>query len=371
VSREVFVAGRGAVTCFGAGRQALCTAVFEGRSGVQPRARLADVDCLTDVAAELPPEIVAGAEREGLPLPLVVATAAAREALAEAEEVEGPLGLVLASTKADLSGIVGPGDGLGRPGYTLEQLGERLAVEGPRAAISCACASGLIAIAQAGRWIRAGAAEDVLVVGVDVLNDFILRGFSSLLALSKEPSRPFDRSRTGLSLGEGAGALLLSARRRRDDDVRLAGWGSSNDANHVTGPSRDGSGLALAMQRALRSADCAVDDVDYIHLHGTGTPYNDAMECRALESVFAKPPIASGSKAQIGHTLGAAGVLESVIAVEALTLSEAPPNARLKEVDEGVRVPLEGSARELPRARVAMKVSAGFGGINAAAVLRA
>src|SRR6185503_15851456 len=178
--------------------------------------------------------------------------------------------------------------------------------------------------------------------------------------------RPFDRTRAGLSLGEGAGAIVLSAHERESLGVELVSSGASNDANHITGPCRDGSGLALAVQRALRRAGSP--RVDYVHLHGTGTEYNDAMECRALRSVFPEPPAASGSKAQLGHTLGAAGVLESLVAIEALRRAHAPPNVGLRELDPELGLPLVPSARPLPHASVALKLAAGFGGINSALV---
>jgi 3-oxoacyl-[acyl-carrier-protein] synthase II len=368
IGSQAFVAGRGAVTCFGAGRDAFLDAVFSGRSGIRPRERLAGARCLTSVAAEIPAELrerLAGAES----LVLGMALLAAREALEEARlGPDGALGLVLATTKADLTGGMAAGNELGFPWRLLARLAEHLGLSGRSAAVSCACASGLSALALGASWIRAGALERVLVVGADALNGFILSGFSSLLALDPGACRPFDRRRAGLSLGEGAGAIVLSAHGRESLGVELAAWGASNDANHVTGPCRDGSGLALALRRALGDIDPA--RVDYVHLHGTGTEYNDAMECRALRAVFARPPVASGSKAQIGHTLGAAGVLESLIAIEALHRRVAPPNVGLSEPDPALDFPLSADARPLPRAEVALKLAAGFGGIDSALVFR-
>jgi 3-oxoacyl-[acyl-carrier-protein] synthase II len=370
-ARAAFVAGRGAVSCFGAGRDALLDGVFAGRTGIRPLERLASASCLAAVAAEVPADVharLAGEESFVLALALHAAREALRDARLEPlRRTDGPsLGLVLATTKADLTGGMAAGNELGSPWRLLARVAEHLGIAGRSAAVSCACASGLSALALGASWIRSGALERVLVVGADALNEFILRGFSSLLALDPGPCRPFDRTRAGLSLGEGAGAIVLSARERESLGVELVAWGASNDANHITGPCRDGSGLALAVQRALWRAGSP--RVDYVHLHGTGTEYNDAMECRALRAVFSDPPVASGSKAQLGHTLGAAGVLESLVAIEALRRAQAPPNVGLCELDPELGLPLVSSARPLPRASVALKLAAGFGGINSALV---
>jgi 3-oxoacyl-(acyl-carrier-protein) synthase len=363
---SAYVAGRGAVSAFGIGREALFDGVFSGRSAIRPRERLAEVVSPCAVAAELPRETLT---RCGTPLVLGAALAAAREALSEASLVpDERCGLVLATTKADLEGGIAPARACGRPWRLLAELAEHLGMHGPTSAVSCACASGLAALALGGRWLRSGRATRVLVVGADVLNEFIFRGFASLLALAPGPCQPFTPRRAGLSLGEGAGAILLSAHASESLGARLLSAGASNDANHLTGPSRDGSGLALAIERALAQAALAPEAIDYAHLHGTGTDYNDAMECKALRRVFPVPPAASGSKAQLGHTLGAAGLLESLITLEALTRALAPPNVGLMELDPELGLSLHASARPLARARTALKLAAGFGGINVALV---
>jgi 3-oxoacyl-(acyl-carrier-protein) synthase len=370
MSARIFVAGRGAVSAFGPGRERLATAIFQRETSLAARRRLAAVDCLTSVAGEVSAQMLAdaGAETE---LPFHLARAAAREALAEARADAADVAFVLATTKGDLSDVVGGGAGLGNPHRLARRLAADLGTRGPPAAVSCACASGLSALALAGRWIRRREAERVLVVGTDALSEFILRGFSCLLALDDGPCRPFDKDRAGLSLGEAAGAILLTGREEESLGVEIAGWGESNDANHITGPSRDGTGLYLAAARALRRAGLDRGDVDYIHLHGTGTTFNDAMEGKALVRLFPdRSPPASGTKAQTGHTLGAAGVIESLIAIEVLERGRAPGNVGLEEPDLDRRVDLLRAEAPLARARVALKVAAGFGGINAAMVFR-
>ncbi|MCB9869789.1 MAG: beta-ketoacyl synthase [Planctomycetes bacterium] len=360
------VVGRGAVSCFGRGAARLVDAVFAGEQGLRPRARLAKVECLTSVAGEVPREVV-DAAGDPTRLPLAMAADAARQAITEwGSAPDRHTLLVLATTKADLSGIAPHGGaGFGSPHRLATALATELRFPGPTAAVSCACASGLAALAFAGRALRAGRFTRALVVGVDALHEFVVRGFSALLALAPGPCRPFDRARDGLSLGEGAGAVLLSAV-DGEAGAELLGWGESNDANHITGPSRDGTGLALSITRALRSADVPPDAVDAVHLHGTGTPFNDAMEGRALARVFAVPVPAAGSKAQLGHTLGAAGLLESLIALGIVERTGLPPNLGLQELDAECPPTLQAAATPLPRAERVLKVAAGFGGINAA-----
>lgn len=369
VRPTIRIPARGAVSCFGVGESVLWQAVRDGESGIRPRERLHAVDCLTDVVAEVPRVISAEVQSDEA-LPLHLAVLAAGEALKRwGRTPDDGLELILASTKADMTGITtSSGEGRGSPFRLARQLADALQIPGPVTAVSCACASGLSALGLAGRRLRARRAERILVVGTDSINPFVLRGFSSLLALSTTACRPFDRGRDGLSVGDGAGAILLSTHPEDASDLELLGWGESNDANHITGPSRDGDGLASAIERALSNADIPPAAVDFVHLHGTGTQYNDAMESKAMARVFDTSPPASGSKAQIGHTLGAAGILESMITLAALECGTVPPNVGFSSPDPDCFLDLRSEIRPLERARTALKLAAGFGGINAALV---
>ncbi len=382
------VVGRGAVTCLGIGVESFLEGLFAGRCGLAPRRRLAAARTVASVAGELTEADLAQIDAGG-GLAFDLAMAAAREALFEAQQLDpgasdrSAIALVLASAKGDLSGVTeaaGIGarqrstesapPGLGLPARLVERVASALELGGPRAAVSCACASGLSALALARRWIASGRAARVLVVGVDALCPFIVEGFESLQALDSQACRPFDRHRRGLSLGEGAGALLLSAHPCVGLGCTIAGSGESNDANHVTGPSRDGAGLASAIERALATAQLEPRDVDVVHLHGTGTSYNDAMEGRAVTRALGRSPPACGIKGQVGHTLGASGLLESVVAIESLRRAVVPGNVGLSELDPDIALDLAPRARPLAQSRVALKLAAGFGGINAAIAFR-
>lgn len=368
MKRSVYIAGRGAVSGFGRGLTPLVDGIFAGRSALRPRQRTAGFAAPTSVAAEIPgASIDAGVEEHEL---IAWAGAVAgREALDEAGVDAGELGVILASTKADLSGITGPGSGYGSPIRLARDVARRLEVPAVHAAISCACASGVVALAMAARRIAAGELDRALVIGVDVLNEFIVRGFGAMHALDPEACRPFDASRRGVSLGDGAGAVVLSALPKESIGVRLTGYAGANDACHVTGPDYEGRGVGLAAARAVAHASLAMGDVDVLHLHGTGTHANDNTEAIGLADAFGgRTPPAFGTKGQTGHTLGAAGTIESLLAIAALERRAVPANVGLREPAVDGRLDLVRAPRPLPRARVALKVASGFGGVQAAAV---
>jgi len=371
VSPVAHVAGRGAVSGYGAGRAALEDGVFAGARALRARVRTAAFEAPTAVAGELPAEVLGAGVHED-DLPFHAAVLAGREALAEAGADPAGIGLILGTTKAELSGFLTAGEGLGLPARLARRVAAELGLAGVHAAVSTACTSGLTALALAERRIVLGEVERVLVVGTDGLNEFIMAGFGSMGILDPEPCRPFDAARRGLSLGEGAGAIVLSAHESESIGVSIAGHGGANDACHITGCDREGRGLALAVRRALAHAGLDGADVDLMHLHGTGTKVNDASEAIGLASVFGGPtPFAFGSKGQTGHTLGAAGALESLLAIAALERACVPGNVGLEEQGTDARLRLARGPEPLPRAHHALKVASGFGGIQQAMVFRA
>jgi 3-oxoacyl-(acyl-carrier-protein) synthase len=208
--------------------------------------------------------------------------------------------------------------------------------------------------------------------GGDALSEFAFSGFSSLGALTKDVVRPFDKDRSGLALGEGAAFLVLekmtNARRRRARVYGVVkGYASNADANHMTGPDREGKGLANAITRALKEAGLA--RVDYISAHGTGTPYNDLMETLAIKRAFGRSDIpVSSIKSMIGHSFGAAGAIEAVTCVKAMDASFVPPTVNLEKDDPKCDLDyVKDNARQVA-VESAVSLSAGFGGQNAALV---
>jgi 3-oxoacyl-[acyl-carrier-protein] synthase II len=257
----------------------------------------------------------------------------------------------------------------------LAWLAAKLRLRRPGVNINDACASSSVAAAHAASMIASGAADCVLVVCMDLVSEFVFSGFSALQALDPAGSRPFDRNRNGLSLGEGAAALLMmSGERALREGVSpvgsVAGWGVANDATHVTAPARDGCGLAQAVRLALAKAGIGPDDVGAVNAHGTGTVYNDRMELTAFEAVFGDRPFPLNSiKGAIGHTLGATGGIEAALALRSLNDRALPPTAGFREPEEGCRP----SVSALPQpigGRCLLSTNSGFGGVNAALILK-
>ncbi|HWZ79731.1 MAG TPA: beta-ketoacyl-[acyl-carrier-protein] synthase family protein [Candidatus Sulfotelmatobacter sp.] len=391
--KTIVVTGVGVVSPYGLGVDCLQAGMFSGKC------------CLAPTNDFYPGFVGSTAQVSGLP-PLQnefgfrysrsdrLAMVAARDAVGNLDYESNALrgsGVFMASTVAGLSEIdpeiaENPSawyqrGGLARaasypPARVADAVGEYLGVRGPRCAISAACASSAMAIALAANMLLDGAAPMMLAGGSDALCPFTLSGFNSLQALDPDPCRPFDRNRKGLNLGEGAAVFVLETLERaeaRNANVLavLRGWAMTNDAFHSTAPQTEGNGLADCMRLAMEMAEVSGDNIGYVNAHGTGTPLNDVAETSAYETAFRerKRPIpVSSTKSYFGHCLGAAGALEAVIAIIAVRCGALLPTLRLADPIESPSVDwLRGKVlrQEVP---LAMSVSAGFGGSNAALI---
>ncbi|NMM80848.1 beta-ketoacyl-[acyl-carrier-protein] synthase II [Acidovorax sp. SRB_14] len=206
--------------------------------------------------------------------------------------------------------------------YAVQEMGnvavflaQHLGIQGPAHTISTACSSGAKALASAARLLRSGMVDAVVAGGVDALCRFTVAGFSALEAVSAQRCNPLSANRNGINLGEAAAFFVLS---RDRGPVRLAGWGESQDAHHMSAPDPSGQGAVAAMQQALQRADMVAAQVDYVNLHGTATQHNDAMESKAVAAVFGAEVAVSSTKPLTGHALAAAGALEAAIAWQVL-----------------------------------------------------
>jgi 3-oxoacyl-[acyl-carrier-protein] synthase-1 len=250
------------------------------------------------------------------------------------------------------------------PHSTGDFLQAATGLRGPCVTVATACSSSAKVFAQAARLMQAGVVDAALVGGVDSLCGSVLFGFNSLGLVSAQPCRPFDVARCGLSLGEAGGYAILE---RDGDGPYLRGYGESSDAHHMSSPHPEGLGARLSMQSALARAGLDADAVDYINLHGTATPKNDEIEAGAIAAIFSARTAASSTKAYTGHTLGAAGIVESVIALQAIETGLIPGSLNCDDPDPACGPQLLRENRQ-GAVRVAMNNSFGFGGNNCSLV---
>jgi 3-oxoacyl-[acyl-carrier-protein] synthase-1 len=242
-----------------------------------------------------------------------------------------------------------------------------LDLRGPSVVVSTACSSSVKVFAAAARAIAAGLCDAAVVGGADSLCLTTLYGFHSLGLVSSTACRPFDRDRSGISIGEGAGFALL-AREGDDSDLRLLGAGESADAYHMSTPHPDGLGARLAMERALQSAQLEPGAIDYINLHGTATRTNDESEARAVRALFGAATPCSSTKGWTGHALGASGIIETAICWLALQHGFMPGSCHTLVKDPALDVNYLLDNRSVSPARI-MSNSFGFGGTNCSIVL--
>jgi len=237
--------------------------------------------------------------------------------------------------------------------------------------VSNACISGVLGIVYAERLVRSGKYRNVIVSGGDMMSEFIVSGFLSFQSLSEKPCKPFDKDRSGLTLGEGCGTIIVSDNSSdyKDVPVKVIGGAGSNDANHISGPSRTGEGLFIAIKQAMKQAGMEASDIDFLSAHGTATDYNDEMEAKAFGRRGLQHVPVNSFKGYIGHTLGAAGVIESALCLQSMRRNTLFRSAGYQ--NHGVSVDLdiikENTVTEI---NTCLKTGSGFGGSNAAVVFQ-
>ncbi len=280
---------------------------------------------------------------------------------------------ILSTTKGNISFLEE-----GRPDHPriyLHNLAEFLAGKfdfKKHLVVSNACISGVMALLVGKRMIGEGQYDHALILGADVLSRFIVSGFQSLQALSDEPCRPFDAHRKGINLGECAAAILLTSKPEKlgvTPRVCITGGGFSNDANHISGPSRTGEELASAIQQALDESGISKNDIDIVSAHGTATRYNDEMEAKAFGLMNLERKPINSLKGYFGHTLGAAGIAEVAINAEALIRGELIPSKGFDTLGVPQDLNIIRNLENKPL-KTCLKTASGFGGCNAAIILQ-
>ena len=233
--------------------------------------------------------------------------------------------------------------------------------------ISNACISGVSALIAGKRMIENGIYRRVIVAGGDLLSHFITSGFGSFRSLSSRPCRPYDSSRDGLNLGEACGAVLLSSE-GTEEHVILSGGAVSNDANHISGPSRTGDGLYFAIRQAMQEAGTAPQDISFVNAHGTATLYNDEMESKALTLAHLEQVPVHSLKPYFGHTLGASGIIESIVCMHELKQGILFGTPGYETPGVPIPISVYATHQHIPM-KHCVKTASGFGGCNAAIVL--
>ena len=258
-------------------------------------------------------------------------------------------------------------------GNSTEMIADDLNIHDYLTTISTACSSSLNSIMFGARLLKHNLLDAVIVGGTDALSRFTLNGFNTLMILDHEHCRPFDATRRGLNLGEGAGYLVLERTSdalagKKQVIAQVAGYANANDAFHQTASSDNGEGPFLAMQRAVAKAGITPQDIDYINVHGTGTDNNDLTEGVAMKRLFGdKVPPFSSTKAFTGHTLGATGVIESIISILSMNNDKVFPNINFKEVIEEINLVPVSQLTNLHINHV-LTNSFGFGGNDSSVV---
>lgn len=284
------------------------------------------------------------------------------------------VGLILSTTKGNIDALDNKNDFPKERAY-LSALGNKIKTffgfKNDAIVLSNACVSGVLAIAVAKRFVQQGTYDHVFVAGGDLVTQFILSGFNAFQALSDEPCRPYCKTRSGINIGEVGTSVLVT----RDDkaltpeSVSIVGEASCNDANHISGPSRTGEGLYRSINSALKQAKLKASDIDYISAHGTATLFNDEMEAIAFNRVGMKNTPLNSLKGYFGHTLGASGLLETIVGMHSLRMNTLFASKGFIEL--GVSMPLNIIEKTTKKNMdTFLKTASGFGGCNTAVIFQ-
>ena len=274
--------------------------------------------------------------------------------------------VIISTTKGDLK------ENLSTPILnSIEKLTESFPIKHSPIIISNACISGVLAMNTANNFIKAGSYKHAFVVGADVISDFVIYGFQSLYAISDEPCRPFDKDRKGITLGEGAGGVLMSSDKSvfNQECFEFVEGTSSNDANHISGPSRTGEGLYRTVKNTLALSTIKPSEIDFISAHGTGTSFNDEMESIAFNRLEMNDIPLNSLKGYFGHTLGAAGLIETAISIQSMRNNKLVKSLGYENegTSGGITILTENMNKEV---NTILKTASGFGGCNASAIIR-
>ena len=282
-------------------------------------------------------------------------------------------GLIIATTKGNIDTLSTSSKFYKDPkrSYLYElgnQINDFFDFKNEAIVLSNACVSGVLAVSVAQRFINDGVYEEVIIVSGDLVSEFILSGFTSFQAISNEPCKPYSTKRKGITIGEAVASVLVTSKKKKNA-IQVLGTGSCNDANHISGPSRTGEGLVMSIRSALNEAKIKTHEIDYISAHGTATNFNDEMEAVAFSRLKMLETPINSLKGFYGHTLGASGLLESIIGIKSLEKNTLIGSLGFDElgVSECINVIKKTEKKEL---NIFLKTASGFGGCNTAVIFK-
>jgi len=283
-------------------------------------------------------------------------------------------GLIISTTKGNID-VLDSSTTFPQDRAYLSELGKTIKsffkFENDPIVVCNACVSGILSVAVAKQYIEQGLYDHVFIVSGDLVTEFILSGFNSFQALSKTPCKPYDKNREGINIGEVAASVLVTKSKQNlaQESVQILGTGSCNDANHISGPSRTGEGLYRSVLTALKEAKIGCESIDYISAHGTATMYNDEMESIAFNRLGLSNTPMNSLKGYFGHTLGASGLLETIVGMHSLDNNTLYISKGFEEI--GVSNPLRViKETEEKKLNVFLKTASGFGGSNTVALFK-
>lgn len=363
----VVVGAHNIITSLGWTSEKNFTKVINGEIGITPQvnSQLSDVDFPASLISEHELKLKADEQGglESFSKLEQLSILSLKQTITKVNAASSRTGFVFSTTKGNIdylkNSTVSPNTYLG---HSAQVVADYFGFKNTPHIVSNACISGLAAFIVAKRLIDMGVYDDVVIVGVDVLSKFVVSGFQSFQSLSDKPCMPFDKNRDGLSLGDGVASIVLTNKVPQCKlKIEVVNGAITNDANHISGPSRTGEGLYRAIKQTLKNGE----SVDMISAHGTATPYNDDMESQAINRAgFSAVPVC-GLKGYIGHTLGAAGVIESIISIMALEKNLIFATKGLQK--QGVVAPLNVVTQNIKTSLTGvLKLMSGFGGCNAA-----
>ena len=378
--KKVYIVADGMVTSLGAGTWTNVEAVRAGKTGVALHSGLVEDETGNDLPVMCGLVGDFNGDIDGMTRTESLAVAAVSEAAGKVSRHDGAeerrKALIFSSTKGNIGILdVAPENTAALPeevflDCSAKRIGRHFGYHPEDVfTVSNACISGVSSIVVAKRMIEYGRYDEVTVVGVDTISRFIASGFASFRSLSASLCRPYDASRDGLNLGEAAAAVILSdCADGASAPVVVSGGSVSDDANHISGPSRTGDGLYFAMRDAMEDAGVTAEDISFVNLHGTATVYNDEMESKAVGLAGLSDKPVQSLKPYIGHTLGASGVVETILCIQQLKSGEVWGTPGFKEPGVPEHLDVSAGTRQAEM-RHCVKTASGFGGCNAAIVI--